>query len=691
MIMSFNLSIHFDKFSSNLFFNQKTYSDFSADLRSFSQRLKNLTEDSSIGICTKSPYLTMVALFGCFINGKTAILLSHLETESMIQKLKSQIHFDLIIRDFHFDHLKPLDQSQDYWPMDLDRPSLVVFSSGTTSLPKGVALSFNNLYYSALGFAEYFKQNEQETSLINLPHHHVGGLMVLWRAFFSGGRVSSNINDKIDYISLVPLQLKRMLEDNKKQQFLKKIKVILIGGAPLEQTLKEEASIYQLKLFETYGMSESASVVSINGEVLPYRKIKIDESGHINVGGKTLALGHYIDQKFSPIKDWLVTNDLGELFSETKIRFRGRTDLIINCAGEKINPFLIEETARLHPDINDALLVAVPDEFWGEVPVLLYEPTGESSQNTEELKKYFKAKLHPHHVPKFFFPILLNTEVQLKPKRHELKKIAYENVLKSIFSYDLLKHINPLAPVMVLFHGFLGNKDELSEALRPLSERYSLLSIDLPGHGETRVENFYGLHDLMTKLKHFIEIFSHSPIYYGYSMGGRVALQLSLSYLKPSKLWLESAGLGLINEEEKKTRLSADMSLFDDIGPSDNLQFLYKWYSQPMFKPYSMMNSFKKECERKSIHDSNEWKLSQKFLSVAHFPLQSTVIEQMRKCDFPVIYIYGEQDEKYKAMAHALVACGLKDLSLYEVKDAGHNPHKTHPAEITAMLINTFK
>ncbi|MFA6239192.1 MAG: alpha/beta fold hydrolase [Bacteriovorax sp.] len=691
--MNFDLYFHFKKYSENIFFNKKSYAEFSKDVGAFASKLKGLSCDSHIAVSTISPYFAMVSLFSCLLNNKTAVFLAHLESESTIEKLKTQINFNLIVRDFHFDDLESYFNTENFGEIELDKPACVVFSSGTTSLPKGVLLSFKNLFYSALGFAEYFKQHDQEASLINLPHHHVGGLMVLCRAFFSGGRVLTDINEKMDFISLVPLQLRRMIEDPQKLNFLKKVRVILIGGSALPKALKDAADTHKLNIFETYGMSESTSLVTINGEVLPYREIKLDESGHINIRGKTLATGFYINRNFIPINDWFKTNDLGEYSSVGIIRFLGRSDIIINCAGEKINPLLIEEIARQHPKISDACLLPVPDEKWGEIAVLLYD-TNENSNDkdiSEELKKSFKENLHPHHVPKFYFKVLLKSEGQLKLRRNDLKKIAYKYFLESIFSYDIFLHNDPGAPVLVLFHGFLGDKNELRVSALPLQEHYSLLFIDLPGHGGSKVENFHSLHDLMIKLKHFIELFSHSPLYYGYSMGGRVALELALHYLKPSMLWLESAGPGLLNDEEKSLRLSADMSLFDGIEQSTILNFLTKWYSNPMFRPYSEMTSFKADCEKKSAHDFNEWKLSQKFLSIGSFPLKSQVINLMKQIDFPIVYIYGEGDELYKSIAQMLSNSGLKNLSLREIVGAGHNPHKTHPSEITDILSISLK
>ena len=363
--MNFDLNFHFKKYNNNIFFEQKNYAELRADIIASSIIIKKMSIDSVVGLKIESPYLMVVALWALRLNHLLAVLISSHETDSAILLFKKQIHFDFIIEDFHFNHLIHQENNQ-LLDIDLTKASLVIFSSGTTAAPKGVVLSFNNLYYSAIGFSQYFKQQENDSSIINLPHHHVGGLMILWRAFFSGGKIVTDFKNPIDFLSLVPTQLKRMLEDKIQQELLKKIRVILIGGAPLSPSLREKALAFGLSLYETYGMTETASLVMVNGEVLPYRQIRLDELGFFNVAGKTLGLGYFQNQLFVPfVEDWLKTNDLGKITSDGHFLFEKRADLIFMCGGQNINPLEIEEVVKNHPNTSDACLVSIPNEEWG--------------------------------------------------------------------------------------------------------------------------------------------------------------------------------------------------------------------------------------------------------------------------------------------------------------------------------------
>lgn len=675
----FDLNSHFEEFKDHLFFDDFTYADLLRSSAHFSKLFSRCTSDI-IALKFKSSYLLMAALLGAIHANKLAVLISSLETDESIERLRSQIAFENIFTDADFE--KSL-QDISFEKIDENKAVVVVFSSGSTNHPKGVAISFGNLFYSAKGFADFFCQTSSDVSLLNLPHHHVGGLMTLWRAFLTGSSLISSASKKYDFVSVVPLQLSRALNDKASLEQLKQCRAILVGGAKLTDELKISAKENGLKLYETYGMSESTSLVCINGVALPYREVELDDDGFFLIKGRILALGYFIQNQFHPIhKDkggWFRTNDIGVKSTEGKFQFSHRADLIFISGGENINPLWIEEVIRQHPSLNDAYVVPIEDERWGEMGVMLYEAK-DNSLTEEKLKQFLKSKLHPHHVPKKFYPLTLKFEGQLKPKRSDLKKIANETYLKNIFSHAYIEREN--APLIIFFHGFTGSKEDFYSLGEEFKKTYSLLFIDLPGHGLTKADEFFSTRDVLKKLSLFIRLFSQEPIFYGYSMGGRIALQLSLHYLLPKKLILESAGPGLATEEECKKRREKDLLMFDGFSSTEN--FLEFWYKNDLFKNYRESKTYKNDIQKKSSHDLSEWKKSQLTLSQGCFPLQKDNLSAMQVAAFPVYYLYGSADLKYKAYAPLFP-------NSYEIADASHNPHKTHPAEMTAILKKILK
>jgi len=378
--------------------------------------------------------------------------------------------------------------------------------------------------------------------------------------------------------------------------------------------------------------------------------------------------------------NWFKTKDQGSVDPDGLFQFTKRADLIFISGGENINPLYVEEVVKQNPFINDAYLVPVTDEKWGEMGVLLYQ-----SNTGENINNFLKSILHPHLIPKFYFNISLNLEGQLKAKRSELKKLAQELYLKHIFSFDFYEVKN--APLIIFFHGFMGDKDDLKNISQNLDSKYSRLFIDLPGHGNTRMENFFSLQDFFQKISAFITLFSNRPIFYGYSMGGRIALHLALHYLAPTSLILESAGLGLDNQEEQLKRQADDKSLLDNIEQIDLPKFLHQWYQNPMFKTFTDHSCYKTEIEKRSLHNVKEWHESQKIFTAGNFPLVNETLENLSTTSFPVAYIFGEDDLKYKNMAYmAESKLGSLRLKLIAIKDSGHVPHKTNTAEIADFL-----
>lgn len=676
--MDFEINRHFAQYADHFFYDQIKYSKLKSDALAFSSKLG---EDDMYAFKVKSPYLLMVGILAAVHTHKTAVLISALETDESVDQLAKQVPFKKILDDSHFENL--VFAEGDIAEFNSTKPTVVVFSSGTTSAPKGVALSFNNLFYSARGFIEFFNQRDNETSLINLPHHHVGGLMILWRSFFSGGQVVSDPEGKIDFLSLVPTQLKRMIESSTKLSLLKKVRILLIGGAPLSEALKKEAMKHALPVYETYGMSESASLVTINGEVLPYRKLRLEaESGFFEISGETLAVGLYQNQNFTPILPWYKTRDLGFQEPNGRFLFLKRADLIFISGGENINPLQVEASLKELHGIIEACLVPLPDEVWGEIGVMLYQ--GEVTQ--KEVRDFLQTKLHPYHVPKYIFKTQLITPGELKPKRHVLNLLAQSLYLNSIFSHEFIKcPVNSKAPVMVFLHGFMGEKNDLLPMAKKFLGQYSLLLIDLAGHGKTNSAHFRSSSDLLSKLAVFIKLTSPDYSLYGYSMGGRVALELTIHYLDPHELILESAGLGLQTTAEKNERLMADQKLLTGIEQTGKAEFFKQWYSVAMFAPYLKHPDFQKDIENKITHDHHEWQASQSLLSAGLFSLKNDVLKklQAKSKTTKIFYLYGELDFKYKALASELSKLDKHNVEIREIKHAGHNPHKTH-------LIETF-
>ena len=625
----------------------------------------------------ESPYNLFTCLLGAILAEKKVVILSAKEPAASIQSIKDNLSFSMILTD-QDDEAATINNSLFLDEISHERAAFYIMSSGSSGPPKGIPLSLDNVYSSAKSLIDFFEMNLSDTSYLNLPHHHIGGLMILWRAFFSMGKVTINESDDYQFISLVPLQLQRMLLINEKTNKLSTCRGVLIGGATLEEHLLKEAKRLKISVFETYGMSETCSLVMINGRPLPEQIVKLDSEGHFLIKGKTISKGVPVDNL-----GFYHTKDVGVLNNDGTYSFKHRSDLLFKSAGELINPQELEKKALELDWIEMAIVVPIKHPVWTQAAVMVYK-TSDATKNEADLIDYLKKHFHPHLVPNFFIPISSDIiQEGLKPRRFEISKFAQEHYFHNLFYYHYIPHTTSKR-LMVFFHGFMEDHSDLMPLMENLPET-SFLFIDLPGHGKSRASNFKDRSTFFLELISFINFYkaANSLLFYGYSMGGRVALELSLSSLSPELLILESAHFGLSSETDKADRLKSDRALLT----KENLQltsFFQDWYKNPIFGNYNKSSYFLDDVEKKISHDPKEWQASLEFFSPGVFPFDlKTVIEKLSKQK--IVGIVGSMDHKYFAHYQEM-GLKLSGFSLYEIDNCGHNPHKTHPEEIKKIL-----
>ncbi len=626
----------------------------------------------------KSSYQLFIHLLAGSLTKKELIIISEKSPESAVIDLKSQFQFLDVIEDSEI-KLNPLLDCSNY-KIDMNRVAFKILSSGTSGPSKSIGLSLNNVYYSAKSIIDFFKINSQATTFLNLPHHHIGGLMILWRAFFSQSSVTTNDTDQYDFISLVPLQLKRFLQDPKKITQLKNCQAVLIGGATLEDQLKSEAQRLQIPLYETYGMSETSSLVMLNGIPLKGQEVKLDSNNHFLIKGPTLSSTVPVDKN-----GFYHTKDIGLKKVNGCFEFKHRSDLLFKSAGELIDPVLIESTLITLPWIKTALVVSIKHPKWTNAGCLIYQKT-DPLKTLDDIKAHLKQKLHPHHIPKYFYeaPIDLIAD-GMKPKRFELSNWAQEKYFNQLVHYQYIP--NQFAKkFMVFFHGFMEDLTDMTPLVdKDLEVAY--LFVDLPGHGKTKTSNFKDREEVFLILKNLIQFYQKDRdlLLYGYSMGGRIALELSVLYLKPKTLFLESAYLGLESNDLKASRLVADRKLLT--SPDLDLKKFFKtWYENPIFGKYNSSLHYENDVNKKLFFDKNQWQESMEFFSPGASPLlQSEIISKV--IDLNILGITGSDDKKYSQHYNQKKE-KLHNFLSFEVLNAGHNPHKTHINELKMIIKN---
>ncbi|WP_283134728.1 AMP-binding protein [Rhizohabitans arisaemae] len=288
--------------------------------------------------------------------------------------------------------------------------AVVIATSGSTGVPKGVQLSAHALRASAAASLARLGATPGERWLCCLPISHVAGLQVLVRALLSGsepivhegfdpGAVAASGADRV---SLVPTQLRRMIDLG---YDLSGFRSILLGGAPAPPGLLAEAAGRGARVVTTYGMSETCGGCVYDGLPLDGVDLDLDPLGRIRIAGEVLFSGYrdpaapYGAPGESPGK-WFTTSDLG-VFEGGRLRVLGRADHVINTGGEKVVAETVAAVLGTHPDVRDVVVVGRPDPEWGERVVAVVVPRDPAAPPVlAALREHVKERLPGHAAPR---------------------------------------------------------------------------------------------------------------------------------------------------------------------------------------------------------------------------------------------------------------------------------------------------
>jgi len=287
---------------------------------------------------------------------------------------------------------------------DLDAACAVIHTSGTTSAPRPIELTYGNFLWSALGSSVALGVDPEERWLCAMPLSHVGGLSILVRSAIYA--TTAVIHERFDtplvmralrqegmtLVSLVSTTLARLLDAGLREP--PSLRWALTGGGPLPPALLERAHAAGVPAVATYGLTEACSQVSTGGPPLFCTRVQLGPDGEILVGGPTVApasLG---------ADGWLHTGDLGEIDADGALRVIGRKADTIISGGENVAPVEVEAVLEAHPSVIEAAVLGRPDPQWGEAVVAIVVASSSEGVDEAELREHCLARLAPYKVPK---------------------------------------------------------------------------------------------------------------------------------------------------------------------------------------------------------------------------------------------------------------------------------------------------
>jgi O-succinylbenzoic acid--CoA ligase len=300
---------------------------------------------------------------------------------------------------------------------DLDAVAAVIHTSGTTSAPKPIELTYGNFLWSALGSAVALGLDPDERWLCALPLAHVGGLSILLRSaiyastavvhprFETEPVLETLRSGSVTLVSLVATTLARLLDAGLREP--PTLRCALTGGGPVPAALLQRARAAGVPVSLTYGLTEACSQVTTTplaaltstpsaGPPLFCTRVRTAADGEIEIAGPTVARG------VAGPDGWLRTGDLGRLNAGGSLQVTGRKADTIVSGGENVAPAEVESVLEAHPDVLEAAVLGRPDERWGEAVAALVVARDGAALAGATLREHCAARLAPYKVPKLF-------------------------------------------------------------------------------------------------------------------------------------------------------------------------------------------------------------------------------------------------------------------------------------------------
>ncbi|SEE74027.1 Acyl-CoA synthetase (AMP-forming)/AMP-acid ligase II [Streptomyces sp. 3213] len=327
--------------------------------------------------------------------------------------------------------------------VELDDLQRLMYTSGTTSRPKGVRITYGNLQAKNLAHIVHFGLTAADTTLVCGPLYHVGGLdmpalgvlhaggsVVLQRKFDPQGVLDAIEKHRVTNVWLAPAMVNAVLEVPDREEYdTSSVRFVLGGGEKTpEPVLRRIMTAFPNAWFaDAYGLTETVSgdtfldrehALSKLGSVgrpVPHTRVRIvddtgvevpgGELGEITLRGPKVFAGYWRDEKATAaaLRDgWFHTGDIGHVDEDGFLYIDDRKKDMIVSGGENIATPEVERVLYEHPAVLEAAVVGLDHPRWGEVPraFVVFRP-GEDA-GAEELREFCRARLARFKVPARF-------------------------------------------------------------------------------------------------------------------------------------------------------------------------------------------------------------------------------------------------------------------------------------------------
>jgi long-chain acyl-CoA synthetase len=324
-----------------------------------------------------------------------------------------------------------------------DDIALLMYTSGTTGLPKGVMLTNGNYLCKSSGIAAEWRFSSDSVSLAVMPMFHMAGSGWVLVGLYEGATtvvlrdvdpndiVDSVVRHRITNLLLVPAVIQMMVSvPGVEAADFSSVRAIVYGASPItDDVLVKGLDRFGCEFLQVYGLTETTgSVTQLDehdptgrpdllrscGKPYPWVELRIvDDDGHeVPVGtvGEVWTRsaqnmrGYWNNPAATAatITDdgWLRTGDAGYVDRDGYVYLHDRKKDMIVSGGENVYPTEVENVLMTHPDVGDVAIIGIPDEKWGEAVKAVVVPAAGAAPTEAELIAYARERLAGFKLPK---------------------------------------------------------------------------------------------------------------------------------------------------------------------------------------------------------------------------------------------------------------------------------------------------
>lgn len=345
---------------------------------------------------------------------------------------------------------------------------VILYTSGTTGLPKGAMLTHQNILYSAAVTADDLRCTYDDVVLVPVPLFHVFGLVIsAYLSLLSGARMVLMEEYKAeDALRLIEQEkvtihhgvptmfILELNHSNFTAYDISSLRTGIIAAAPCPvEIVRRIRSEMNCNIMVSYGMSESSATITVTkwddddtvrsetvGKVVSEteliivdenrRPLSVGEVGELACRGLGVMTAYFNapDQTKKSMDDegWFYTGDIAKIDENGNVRIVGRKKDVIIRGGYNIYPREVEEFLYTHPAVLEVAIVGLPDTVLGEVACVAVRLKEGTSVSVEELRLYMKGKIADFKVPDKIvfvdqFPMTASGKIQKMTLQRELR------------------------------------------------------------------------------------------------------------------------------------------------------------------------------------------------------------------------------------------------------------------------------